>query len=193
MFYRDLDNIIEPPLDYEVAVKVDSENSCIVSNDKVMEQAVFSPGSIHSAEVREFWKTSLKAEQWVMDTLQKRYVIPYEKSPEVYEECNNASALKYLSFVYEAVADLKDLGIIKFVDYKPYCVSPLSVSIKTGKDGLSKKRLCWNGSRCVNLCIKEQKVTLSHRQRALELTRDQDYQMTYDLKVAYHHIKIHPL
>jgi hypothetical protein len=47
-------------------------------------------------------------------------------------------------------------------------------------------------SRCVNLCIKEQKVTLSHFQQALELTRDQDYQITYDLKAAYHHIKIHP-
>ena len=103
------------------------------------------------------------------------------------------SALKDLSFVYEAFADLKDLGIIKFVDYKPHCVSPLTVSIKTGKDGLNKTRLCWDGSRCVNLCIKEQKITLSHLQRGLELTRDQDYQMTYDLKAAYHHIKIHPL
>ena len=188
-----MDNIIEPLFDDEVVVKVDPDNSCIASNDKVLEQAVFSPGSIHSEEFREFWKTSLKAGEWVMDTLQQGYVIPFEKTPEAYEECNNVSALKDLSFVYEAVADLKDLGIIKFVDYKPHCVSPLTVSIKTGKDGLNKKRLCWDGSRCVNLCIKEQKVTLSHLQRALELTRDQDYQMTYDLKAAYHHIKIHPL
>lgn len=127
-----------------------------------------------------------------MDTLKNGYVIPFEKFPEAYEEPNNASAYQNLSFVYKAVADLKKLGIVKFVDYKPHCVSPLTVSLKTGMDGSKKKRLCWDGSRCVNLCIKEQKVTLSHFQRALELTRDQDYQITYDLKAAYHHIRIHP-
>jgi hypothetical protein len=31
-----------------------------------------------------------------------------------------------------------------------------------------------------------------HFQRALELTREKDYQVTYDWKSAYHHIKIHP-
>jgi hypothetical protein len=41
--------------------------------------------------------------------------------------------------------------------------------------------------------VKEQKVTLAHLQRALEITREYDFQVTYDLKSAYHHIKIHPL
>ena len=71
-------------------------------------------------------------------------------------------------------------------------MSPLTVSYKTGRDGSNKKRLCFDGSRCINKCIKEQKVTLSHFQRALELTREKDYQVTYDLKSAYRHIKIHP-
>ena len=36
------------------------------------------------------------------------------------------------------------------------------------------------------------KVTLSHFQQALELTQHQDYQITYDLNVAYyHHTKIY--
>jgi hypothetical protein len=95
-------------------------------------------------------------------------------------------------FTYETVLDLNNSGVIKFTNEKPHCVSPLSVSYKTGKDGSVKKRLCLDGSRCIKKCIKEQKVTLSHFQRALELTREKDYQVTYDLKSAYHHIKIHP-
>ncbi|KZR97789.1 Uncharacterized protein APZ42_007139, partial [Daphnia magna] len=62
---------------------------------------------------------------------------------------------------------------------------------KRGRDGSVKKRLCWDGSRCVNLCLQEQTVTLSHFQKALELTRPKDFQVIYDLKSAYHHIKIH--
>lgn len=36
-------------------------------------------------------------------------------------------------------------------------------------------------------------MTLSHLQRALEITKEEDFQITYDLKSAYHHIKINPL
>jgi hypothetical protein len=46
--------------------------------------------------------------------------------------------------------------------------------------------------RCINDCIKQQKVTLSNLQRALDLTEAGDYQIVYDLKAAYHHISIHP-
>jgi hypothetical protein len=41
------------------------------------------------------------------------------------------------------------------------------------------------------LCLQEQMVTLSRFQNALELTRPKDFQVIYDLKSAYHHMKIH--
>ena len=119
------------------------------------------------------------------------YVIPFQEPPPLYEEPNNASALRDIEFAYKAVLDLKKSGVIEFLHQKPHCVSPLSVSHKIGRDGSIKKRLCLDGSRCINKYIKAQKVTLAHLQRALELTHDQDYQVTYDLKLAYHHIKIH--
>lgn len=97
-----------------------------------------------------------------------------------------------MTFTYETILDLKNSGVIKFTNEKPLCVSPLTVSYKNGRDGSINKRLCLDGSQCINKCIKEQKVTLSHFQRALELTREKDYQVTYDLKSVYHHIKIHP-
>jgi hypothetical protein len=112
-----------------------------------------------------------------MEVLEEGYVIPFTKPPPVYEEHNNASANQNMSFVRQSVADLKEMGVIRFVDKKPHCVSPLTVSTRIGKDGLFKKRLCWDGSRCVNKCVKEQ-VTLSHLQRALEITRKMDFQVT---------------
>ena len=155
-------------------------------------QSEFLPGSIHREEVRHFWQTELKAGEWVMDTLKEGYVIPFLKLPPDYDEPNNSSANQDLDFVHQAVADLQKSGVVEFVDSKPHCVSPLTVSKKTGRDGFIKKRLCWDGSRCVNTYLKEQKVTLAHLQRALEITREGDFQVTYDLKAAYHHIRIHP-
>jgi hypothetical protein len=154
---------------------------------------VFQPGGIHKPEAVEFWRSELQANQWVLDVLEKGYVIPFEKAPAEYDEDNNLSAKKQMEFVRQSVMDLKSAGIVKFVDEKPWCVSPLTVSEKLESDGTKKLRLCWDGSRCVNLCLKEQKVTLAHLQRALELTEKDDYQVTYDLKSAYHHIQIHDL
>ena len=81
-------------------------------------------------------------------------------------------------------------SVVEFVTNKPHCVSPLSVVEKIEPGGKIKRRLCWDGSRCVNLQLQEQKVTLSHLQRALEPTSKGDFQVVYDLKSAYHHIKI---
>lgn len=99
-----------------------------------------------------------------------------------------------MKFVNEAVNELKKLGIIEFLDEKPHCFSPLTVSIKIDSHCTSKRRLRWDGSRCVNLCIKKQKVTLSHLQRALEIKKEErrrNFQIKYALKAAYHHIRIH--
>jgi hypothetical protein len=64
--------------------------------------------------VRDFWKDELKAGEWVMDVLQNGYVIPFAKIPPVYEEQNNASATQDMSFVLQAVEDLRRLGVINF-------------------------------------------------------------------------------
>ena len=152
----------------------------------------FYPGSIHSEDVRAFWQNDLQAGEWVMDVLTQGYVIPFVESPPAYEEANNKSAMQDMPFVIQAVAELQKRGVIEFRDEKPLCVSPLTVSKKFGRDGMTKNRLCWDGSRCVNLYVKEQKVVLSHLRRSLEITREGDFQVTYDLKAAYHHVRIHP-
>ena len=160
-------------------------------NDQIREKFQnFVPGGIHEPKAIQFWDSELKANQWVMEVLKHGYVLPLEKIPEIYEEENNLSAKIRSEFVQRSVSELRTAGIIEFVDEKPWCVSPLTVAEKIEPDGSEKLRLCWDGSRCVNLCLKEQKVTLAHLQRALELTEEEDYQTTYDLKSAYHHIRI---
>jgi hypothetical protein len=90
-------------------------------------QAQFSPGSIHSEEVREFWKKELTTNEWVMLTLKEGYVIPFKEFPPKYEEPNNASAIREMTFTYETVLELKNSGVVKFTNEKPHCVSPLTV------------------------------------------------------------------
>lgn len=174
-----------------LSTKITQDNNCTEQSNINDDHTEFIPGSIHQEKVREFWIKELKAGDWVLNVLEEGYIIPFTKAPAAYEEPNNASANKDPVFVHQAVTELATLGIIQFTKEKPLCVSPLTVSHKRGRDGSIKKRLCWDGSRCVNLCLQEQTVTLSHFQKALELTRPKDFQVIYDLKSAYHHIKIH--
>ena len=44
--------------------------------------------------------------------------------------------------------------------------------------------------RWVNLKIADQHVKLAHLEKALELTEDDDWQATFDLKSAFYHIRI---
>ena len=150
----------------------------------------YTPGSIHTKDTAKFWKEELKASGWVMDVIENGYVIPFESLPKEYEEPNNSSAKKNMKFVREEVRELARTGVVEYRLEKPHCVSPLTVSEKNLPDGQSKQRLCLDGSRCINLHMREEKVTLAHFQRSLELTKQGDYQTKYDLKSAYHHIKI---
>ena len=152
---------------------------------------MFTPGGIHTPEAIEFWRKELKAKDWVLETLENGYIIPFEREPAEYQEENNKSAKTHNKFVLKTIQEMKRVGIIQFTDTKPKCVSPLTVAEKFEPDGKIKLRLCWDGSRCVNLCLAEQKVTLSHLQRALDMTARGDFQVKYDLKSAFHHIKIH--
>jgi hypothetical protein len=109
-----------------------SENSDDRQENAIIKE--FCPGSIHSEDVRDFWRTELCAGEWVMDVLQEGYVIPFVENPPAYEENNNKSAINDMPFVLQAVADLKKVGVIEFRDEKPTCVSPFTVSKKYGRD-----------------------------------------------------------
>ena len=151
----------------------------------------FKPGNIHVAEKIKYWESELKAGDWVLGVLRNGYILPLEKAPpEGYEEENNSSARKNMSFVRETVTKWAEQGIVKLTETKPQIVSPLSVVSRTQEDGTLKQRLCWDGSRCMNQLLKKQPVALAHLQRALEATEEGDWQAKYDLQSAYFHIRI---
>jgi len=152
-------------------------------------QPKFEPGSIHKKDVFEFWKNNLKASDWVLKTLEFGYKIPFESLPDQYEEKNNASALANMVEVRKEVAKMIELGVVKVVRQKPHCVSPLGLVSRT-IDGKIKHRLVFDASRCVNLAIKDQHVTLSHIEKVLEMTEKDDLQCVFDLKSAFYHIRI---
>jgi len=170
----------------------ETENAIFLDREDKVEQGEFKAGGIHKEENVMFWRDVLKADSWVMDTLRGGYVLPFvETPPESYEEDNNASARQDMEFVRNTVRKWADQGVVKILKEKPNFVSPLTVAARHCIDGSIKKRLCWDGSRCVNKLLAQESVSLSHLQNALELTEKGDLQCKYDLKSAYFHIKIH--
>jgi len=150
----------------------------------------FEPGSIHNSEVFSFWKEDLKASPWVLELLQKGYKLPFISLPGHYEERNNASARAEPAVVSKLVKEMIDLKIVKLLDEKPHCVSPLGLVKKLNEDGSIKYRLVFDASRCVNLHLEEKHVTLAHLEKALEMTKRDDFQSIFDLQSCYYHVKI---
>jgi hypothetical protein len=152
-------------------------------------QLEFEAGNIHKERYRKFWREELNASSWVLKTLEEGYAIPFTEEPGAYEEPNNASAKENMKEVRALVAEMIANGVAKIVREKPLCVSPLGL-VTRKVEGKVKNRLVFDASRWLNLKIEEQHVKLTHLEMALELTEDEDYQATFDLKSAFYHIKI---
>jgi hypothetical protein len=105
-------------------------------------QPEFVPGSIHGKRFRSFWEEELGASNWVLDTLEWGYRLPFVSEPGTYEERNNATAREKPGEVRRIVAEMIALGVAKVVKHKPTCVSPLGLVERNGKF-----RLVWDASR----------------------------------------------
>ena len=152
----------------------------------------FKPGMIHTPQALDFWQGVLKAPKMLMDILEEGYRLPFAEVPEEnYEEQNNKSARDNMTFVRDTAEEWQRQGVVQFVDQKPKVVAPLTVVTRKTAEGSTKMRLCWDGSRSVNLKLRKEKVNLAHLQTALEITEAGDYQMKYDLSNAYFHIAIY--
>ena len=65
----------------------------------------------------------------ILKTIQEGYNIPFFKTPSEAFSKNNLSALKNMDFVEEAVSELVKTNCVVQTLFKPWVVSPLSVSI----------------------------------------------------------------
>ena len=150
----------------------------------------FKAGSIHEAEVFEFWEKELRAPEWVLNTLKLGYMIPFKALPGQYEERNNKTVRENMKIVRGIMAEMIANNIVYVVKEKPHCVNPLGLVTKVQEDGSIRNRLVLDVSRHVNDCIEKPHVRLSHLVKAVEITEQGDYQLVFDLASAYYHIKI---
>jgi hypothetical protein len=109
-----------------------------------------------------------------------------------YRERNNQSARNKMDFVRKEVARLVEGGQVIKVDSPPTCVNPLSVAFKVNGDGSIKKRLVIDLSCWVNKFVVPDKYRMARFQDALAQTSPGDYQSTFDIKSAYHHLRLAP-
>ena len=131
-----------------------------------------------------FWET-IGANPEILKILREGYRIPFFESPPESFSKNNISALKNMEFVEEAVFELLKSNHVVQTPFKPWIVSPLSVS--TNK--LGKKRLILD-LRILNKFLWKQKVRFEDWKIASEYFEKDSFCFKFDLSKGYHHVNI---
>ena len=149
-------------------------------------------GNIHHERYRAFWK-SLKPDAYVLLILEHGYRIPFRDgvTPSAYREPNNKSAIENMPYLQEHVESLLLDETVDEVFSQPLCCSPLTVASRY-VEGLLRLRMCIDLSRYINLLLKKEAVTLPSLDKAIKMLLPGDFQATFDLKSAFHHVLIHP-
>ena len=134
-----------------------------------------------------FWKETLKANNFVLNVVSSGYLIPFSNSPSSAYLKNNQSAKAHASFVEQAINKLLSNGaVVEVKDHIPFIVNPLTVSVNTS----GKERLILD-LRHVNQFVEKQKFKFEGVPEALNFVIENGYMFKYDLTSGYHHIQIH--
>lgn len=133
-----------------------------------------------------FWR-EIGAPDFILETIENGYTIPFFDIPPVQCSHNNKSAIIHSEFVSEAISELINLGSIDICDRPPHVINPLTVSVQSN----GKKRLILD-LRLVNHFIRKQSVKYEDMRTALYFLREGGFMFKFDLKSGYHHVEIHP-
>ena len=144
------------------------------------------PGSIHNPRYRNFWKNSLKANEFIMDIIDNGYKIPFVETPPSSFSENNRSAIVNISFVKAELDRWERLGVIQRVTEKPYIVLPLSLVHS------NKPRLVIDASRGLNPFVEDRAVKLTTLQKENEGVKSDSWASSSDLDSGYWHISLRP-
>ena len=134
-----------------------------------------------------FWRDTLQASPFILDTIQSGYVMPLQEEPTRFSRPNQASALRNADFVSQAIDELLLDGRVREVQVQPHVCSPLSIVVSPS----GKKRLVLN-LRHVNKFLCKQKFKYEDLRVAMLLFEKGDNMFTFDLKSGYHHVDICP-
>ena len=151
-------------------------------------------GNVHRAAYREFWKSQIQPDEWVLQVLEEGYRLPFKDGEphQAYRERNNKSAMDNLPFLRQEVLKYKSRGVVQQWDVPPLYVSPLTVASRELPLEETKNRMCIDLSRWINKWLNKENVTLTSLEKALRSLLPGNYMATYDLASAYHHVRIHP-
>ena len=131
-----------------------------------------------------FWK-SIETYQSILRIIEFGYEIPFlSHTPALHFKYSN-SALNHADFVTEYIAELVDSRRVIKVPFKPYIVSPLSVS-----ENKTKLRLILDLSRLNTFVKKKEKIKFEDWKVALNYFEKDSFAVKFDLKSGYHHIDI---
>jgi hypothetical protein len=120
---------------------------------------------------------------FALGVLKEGFKLNMDSVPGAYEEGNNKSFEKDREFAVDAVQKLVKLDILKEVERSEVtCVNPLTVAI----NGVGKKCLCIDLSRCVNEVNASYKFKIESTLQFLQVVKREDWMFAFDLKSAYH-------
>ena len=119
----------------------------------------------------------VQAPQYILDTIEHGYVMPFSSEPTAYAASNQKSALDNVVFVNQALTDLLADGRIKEVQSQPHVCNPLSVV----ENNTEKKRLVINLCH-VNKFLCKQKFKYKDLRTAMLLFKKGDHMFTFDIK-----------
>ena len=130
-----------------------------------------------------YW-LEIGANDFILDTLQRGYKIPFKSTPMKESFRNNRSALENYEFVASELKDLLESGRILETTEHPYLVNPLTVSVKG-----AKKRLILDCSY-LNEYIIQNKIKFDDWKSMLYFIEKDCFMFKFDITQGYHHIDI---
>ena len=146
---------------------------------------MFKVGSVR--EHVDFWSNSIRASDFIINTIVEGHRIPFFDLPENFVIPNRSSAFKFKDFVNEAISELIERGCVKEVLIPPKFLNPLHVVQQSGW----KCRLILNLSY-LNRFIWKQSVRFEDIRTVFDLFQAGYFFFTFDLKSGYHHVEVFP-
>ena len=136
----------------------------------------------------QFWKHQIDigASNFIIDTIQDGYKIPFRDTPTSTVFSNNSSSLDDWQFVFDSITELLSTDqIVQVQVHELIVVSPLSAATQPG----GKKRLILD-LRYVNSHVYKQTTKFEDCHTALHFFNVGSFFTKFDLKSGYHHLDV---
>ena len=140
------------------------------------ETPLFKDGSLN--EHVKFWMNSIRASDFIINTIVEGFKIPFFDLPENFVIPNSSSA-KFKDFVEEAISEVIECSCVSEVDFPPIFINPMHVVQQSS--GKCRPSL---GLSFLNLFVWKQSVRYEDIRTASDLFQSGYFFFTFDLKSA---------